>query len=211
VATRSAIRRPAHVEPEESSRFPRIRCALDTIAHDDHTLHGNRERAGNVLQPNSSLSIRDVVAPHIRVSLAVAAVIVAVGCGSGSPTAPSGPPDIVVSDITVRSAGHFEGTGPEYSVCGSIRIAPAVTEDVLLHAMVLTLRDASGGVVLTWSDPTFFQRLPPSYGGVFGCFGGPVDPDPTHTLAATFVVRITYSRVVGPSRVIEVSGPVRAS
>jgi hypothetical protein len=174
-------------------------------------LHGNRERAGTVLQPNSLLSIRDVVALCIRVGLAVAAAICAVGCGSGSPSAPSNLADIVVSNITVSSAGRFEGTGPQYSVCGSIRIAPTVTEDVLLHAMVLTLRDASGGVVLTWSNPTFFERLPPSYGGVFGCFGGPVDPDPTHTLAATFVVRITYSRVVGPSRVIEVSGPVRAS
>ena len=169
----------------------------------------------NVLQHDSSLSIRDVVTLRIRVGLAVAAAIFAVGCGSDLPSAPSGdrdgPADIVVSNITVGSAGRFAGTGPEYSVCGSISIAPAVTEDVLLHALVLTLRDASGGVVLTWSDPTFFQRLPPSYGGVFGCFGGPVDPDPTHTLAATFVVRITYSRVVGPSRVIEVSGPVRAS
>jgi hypothetical protein len=151
------------------------------------------------------------VALRIRFGLALAAAIFAVGCESGSPSAPSGPPDIVVSDITVSSRGRFAGTGPEYSVCGSIRIAPAVTEEVLLHAMVLTLWDASGTVVLTWSDPTFFQRLPPSYGGVFGCFGGPVDPDPTHTLAATFVVRITYSRVVGPSRVIEVSGTVRAS
>jgi len=146
----------------------------------------------------------------MRLTLIAAVAILGIACGS-SPSSPSddGPTDLVLSNFRVSSSGHFAGTGPIYSLCGNITVAQSVTETVVLHDLVLTIRDASGQTLLTWSDPTIFTRL--DGGGLFGCFGAPTDPDPTHGLGSTFVARITYSRVTGPSRVIEASGSITGS
>ena len=148
----------------------------------------------------------------LRIVTALLLVLTAVamtGCGS-SPTSPgdSSPHEIQLSGFTVGSGGHFAGFGPDYGVCGTIRLSSGVTDVIVLHDMTTLIRDASGQPFLTWSAPSFFTRLSPEGPTLAGCFTSRSDPVPTRGLGATFLVRITYSRVTGPSRLIESSGAI---
>lgn len=132
------------------------------------------------------------------------------GC-EGSPSSPSaGPHDIDLVGFSVTSMGNFAGFGPYYTVCGAITKSTDVTDEVVLHDLTTSIRDAGGLEILRWSDGGIFTRLGLAGGGLSGCFTSQSDPYPTRAVGSSFVVRVTYSRVTGPSRVAEVSGPVVA-
>lgn len=143
----------------------------------------------------------------IALSIALLAASLSLACDE-SPTSPSMGNALVLNGFRVDTVGNFAGLGPHYVVCGTIGVAPGVTEEIVLYGMTVTIRDASGREMLKWEDPSV-TRLPPG-GGVGGCFGGHSDPDPTRAPGTTFLVRVTYSRVAGPSQIQEASGAVVA-
>jgi hypothetical protein len=80
-----------------------------------------------------------------------------------------------------------------------------LTDAFRIESFVLSIRDSSGREFLTWADPVYPRDMP-RY-GIFGCFGGPSDPDPTRAVGATFRLRVTYT-VRGDTRAVEVTGPI---
>ena len=143
----------------------------------------------------------------VALSILLVAAWLSLACGD-SPTAPSRGDALVLSSFRVDVVGNFAGLGPHYVVCGGIGVAPAVTEEIVVYGMTVSIRDASGREMLKWEDPSI-TRLPPG-GSLGGCFGQHSDPDPTRAPGTNFLVRVTYSRVNGPSQVQEASGAVVA-
>jgi hypothetical protein len=156
------------------------------------------------------MSTRNKCARTVALSLLLLAGSLSLACDEppDSPIAPSRDDALVLSGFRVDVIGNFAGLGPHYVVCGSIGVAPAVTEEIVVYGMTVSVRDADGREILKWEDPSV-TRLPPG-GGLGGCFGQHSDPDPTRAPGANFRVRVTYSRVAGPSQVVEASGAVVA-
>ena len=138
--------------------------------------------------------------------LVIPLIGVAAACGD-SPTAPSPQTahEITLSRIGVGASRGFAGFGPLYTVCGGISPSAGVTEDIVLHDLTVHIRDAAERTFLMWSDPAFAGRLGL---GRSGCFGSHSDPVQERAPGTTFLLRVTYSRVTGPSRLIELSGPI---
>lgn len=90
------------------------------------------------------------------------------GC-EGSPSSPSaGPHDIDLVGFSVTSMGNFAGFGPYYTVCGAITKSTDVTDEVVLHDLTTSIRDAGGLEILRWSDGGIFTRLGLAGGGLSG-------------------------------------------
>jgi hypothetical protein len=156
------------------------------------------------------MNTRIEYAPTVALSMLLVDASLSLACGD-SPTAPTGPPRgdaLLLGSFRVDVVGNFAGLGPHYTVCGTIGVAPAVTEEIVVYGMTVSIRDAGGREILKWEDPSV-TRLPPG-GGLGGCFGQHSDPDPTRAPGASFLVRVTYSRVNGRSEVVEASGAVVA-
>jgi hypothetical protein len=142
----------------------------------------------------------------LHTALLLPVIGVAAACGD-SPTGPSSPRDheIVLSRMGVGASRGFAGFGPSYSVCGDITPSKGNTEDIVLHDLTVHVRDAAETTLFSWSVPAFSRRLGL---GSSGCFGSHSDPVQGRAPGTTFLVRVTYSRVTGPSRLVEVSGPI---
>ena len=154
------------------------------------------------------MNTRNTYVPAVALSILLVAASLSLACGGDSPTAPSRGDGLVLAGFRVDVVGNFAGLGPHYVVCGSIAVAPAITEEVVVYGMTVSVRDADGREILKWEDPSV-TRLPPG-GGLGGCFGQYSDPDPTRAPGRSFRVRVTYSRVNGPSEFVEASGSVVA-
>ena len=150
----------------------------------------------------------DVAAAFRFAALVIPLIGVAAACGD-SPTAPSrdSAHDIALSQMGIGASRGFAGFGPLYTLCGGISPSPGV-EDIVLHDLTVHIRDAAQTTFITWSLPAFAGRLGL---GRSGCFGSHSDPVQGRAPGTTFLIRVTYSRVTGPSRLIELSGPVDTS
>jgi hypothetical protein len=83
-------------------------------------------------------------------------------------------------------------------------MAQRVNDGVTVEKFEVIIRNEDGRDFLTWSAlgyPAFHS------GPVLGCFGGPLDSDPTRSRGTSFRVRVTYLRH-GGRRMVEVSGPI---
>ena len=135
------------------------------------------------------------------------------GCG-GSPSAPTqttaSPPEIheaVLSGVEVDARQVFQNLGLTYTMLGSMRVAPGVTEDLTLHQLVIDVRDASNRTLFSWSERGYPSHLF-AIGIIGGALGSHTDPVAGRPAGTTYVATLTYSRIGGPSRSLQVSGPI---
>ena len=129
-------------------------------------------------------------------------VSLSVACG-GSPIGPSDPDGLVLRDIRVSATGvSAGGAGPfSYNACGAFGKSPGVRGEVTVQSFSLAIRDQNGAEFLTWLKPGYPQQL--GDGGRAGCFGGPLDPDPSRPRGDTFRLRVTYR-----GGAVEPTGPI---
>ena len=115
------------------------------------------------------------------------------------------PDGLRLTNIRVDAVGvSAGGAGPFlYGVCGGVGKSPGIRGEVTIQSLILSVRDQSGTEFLTWSAPGYPQKL--GDGGVAGCFGGPLDSDPSRPRGETFRLRVTYPF---GSRAVEVTGPI---
>ena len=137
-----------------------------------------------------------------------AAVVVLAGCGH-APTEPStvngGAKGLVLSKIFMQG-GPFAGANPprtRYLLVGGVEPASGESGQLVITLWEVTIYNADGTVLLTWTDPT---KQGPVNLGFGGALGGPVDPVPGRPPAARYQLRVLYSG--GGSGVAEVSGPI---
>jgi hypothetical protein len=137
-----------------------------------------------------------------------AAVVVLASCGGGAPTEPStvsgNAKGLVLSNIFMQG-GPCACTTPttRYLLVGGVQPALGESSQLVITLWEVTIYNADGTVLLTWTDP---KKEGPVYLGFGGALGGPVDPVPGRPPAATFRLRVLYTG--GGSGVAQVSGPI---
>ena len=132
-----------------------------------------------------------------------------VACGDGT-LGPSDPDGLTLGNFEVRSAGVYGfGTLPPfiYNACGGIGTARNV-DAVTIQSFEVAIRNDAGREFLHYSVPGYPTSI--GSGGLFGCFGGPLDTDPSRPPGTSFRIRVTYTRH-GDRRAVEVTGPVTAA
>jgi hypothetical protein len=124
----------------------------------------------------------------------------------GGSLGPSDPDGLTLRGFEVDAVGVSARRAPPflYSACGTVDMAQRVYDGVTVEKFEVIIRNEDGRDFLTWSAlgyPTVHS------GPVLGCFGGPLDSDPTRPPGTSFRVRVTYTRH-GGRRVVEASGPI---
>jgi hypothetical protein len=135
----------------------------------------------------------------LRTTRVVLAVLALSGCG-GSPLAPTEPSGIAISGFEVQTTENFSGSRP-YFVCGDIRRAAGIVDEIRLQTLDVKLLDVSGREYVT-------HQLALSQGPLFsnsGCFGIATDPIPGRAVASSYRLTFTYTQA-GRTRSLDFSG-----